>query len=273
MKRLAAGIVLTLALACCSGAREFHRHEAEAIARAGGLSPRLVSADAITLLSFERPGPERGTLTVYIEGDGRAWTNPWQPSTDPTPTDPIALRLAAADPARPLVYLARPCQFEASAACDPRLWTGARLSPQVVAIFQQAIDEAVRRSLSERIALIGYSGGGALAALIAERRHDVAWLVTIASDLDLADWVRLHGLQPLSDSLDPADDAPAIQRLPQIHLAGSEDSVVPPAIAQSFLHRLPANSPAQVMVVPGFDHQCCWADAWPRLLGELRFQR
>jgi pimeloyl-ACP methyl ester carboxylesterase len=268
---LIAGIAL--ALTCCSGARDYHLHEAETIGRSGGLSALTVQAEGVTLLGFERAGPADGTLTVYIEGDGRAWTNPWQPSTDPTPTDPIGLRLAAADPARPLIYLARPCQFEPSAGCDSRLWTSARLSPQVIRILQRLIDEALRRTGSKRLGLIGYSGGGALAALIAERRHDVAWLVTVAADIDLAEWVRLNGLEPLSNSLDPADNADAIRLLPQIHLTGSDDPVVPPTVAQSFLQHFAANGAARVIVVPGFDHSCCWADAWPRLLEELGLRR
>lgn len=271
MKRLI--VCFALALACCSGVREFDLQEAEALASSAGLVPRSFQAGGITLLGFERSGPQQAILSVYIEGDGRAWTNPWQPSTDPTPSDPIGLRLAAADPARPLLYLARPCQFVMSAGCDSRLWTSARLSPEVVDIYQRLIDDALRRTDSTKVGLIGYSGGGALAALIAERRHDVAWLVTVAADLDLAKWVGLQRVEPLSELLDPADDAAAIQGLPQVHLVGSNDRIVPPEVVLSFVRRLPANQRARTMVVPGFDHSCCWADAWPRLLGLLDIRR
>ena len=98
-----------------------------------------------------------------------------------------------------MLYLARPCQFVVSDGCDRRLWTGARLSPEVVDIYQRLIDDAMRRTNSTQVGLIGYSGGGALAALIAERRHDVAWLVTVAADLDLAKWVGLQSVEPLSE--------------------------------------------------------------------------
>jgi pimeloyl-ACP methyl ester carboxylesterase len=260
---------LALALSCCTDAEELRLQDAEAIARSGGLAPRMLMADGLRILGFERPGPPNGILTVYIEGDGRAWLNPWRPSTDPTPADPVGLRLAAADPARPLLYLARPCQYVSVEGCDSRLWTSARLSPTVVDLFRHLIDEALQRSGNDRVGLIGYSGGGALAALIAERRRDVAWLVTVAADLDLGEWVRLQEIAPLSESLDPVRDAGAIGRLRQVHLVGSDDRVVPPAVAQSFVRRLPEGSPARIVVVPGFDHQCCWAAAWPRLLGEL----
>jgi pimeloyl-ACP methyl ester carboxylesterase len=267
VRRLA--VCAALLLACCANPRELHLREAETIANAGQLTPRVLYAGGVNLLSFERPGPAHGLLTVYIEGDGRAWINPWQPSIDPTPTDPVGLRLAAADPARPLVYLARPCQFEMTEACDKPLWTTARLSPEIVAIYQQLLDEALRQTGSSGIGLIGYSGGGALAALIAERRHDVAWLVTVAADLDLAEWVRLQDLAPLSGSLDPAADTGAIRSLPQVHFVGGADRVVPPQVVQSFVRRFRPDSPVRTVVEPGFDHGCCWSAAWPELLKQL----
>jgi pimeloyl-ACP methyl ester carboxylesterase len=268
---LAAAVILTLA--CCSSARQLRLDEATRIAAAGGLEPHLLQTGGLNILSFERPGRAQATLTVYIEGDGRAWLNPWQPSTDPTPPDPIALKLAAADPASPLLYLARPCQFAASGACDSRLWTSARLSPEVVELFQRLIDDAMRRTNSARLGLVGYSGGGALAALLAERRGDVAWLVTVAANLDLAEWVRLEDIEPLSGSLDPADSAPAIARLPQIHFVGGDDRVVPPAVTDAFVRHLSSPNAAQVIVEPGFDHTCCWAAAWPQLLRQLGLKR
>ena len=258
-------VAALLILACCT-TRETRLKEAEAIARTGALEPHLWRAGDFAVLGFERSGPKRQVLVVYIEGDGHAWINPWQPSTDPTPTNPVALRLAAVDPARPLIYLARPCQFVAVPDCQSQLWTSNRLSPAVVEAFQQVIDEARRGADSESIGLVGYSGGGALAALIAERRRDVAWLITVAANLDLAEWVRWHALEPLSGSLDPAARAAAIERLPQAHFAGADDKVVPPTIVKSFLARLPKRPAARLILLPGFNHDCCWADAWPRLL-------
>jgi hypothetical protein len=264
---------LLLALASCSAARQFRVDEATAIGRAGGLEPLLLQARGFNILGFERADREQATLTVYIEGDGRAWLNPWQPSTDPTPTDPVGLRLASADPASPLLYLARPCQFVASDACDKRLWTSARLSPEIVELFQQLIDDAMRRTNSVRLGLVGYSGGGALAALIAERRRDVAWLVTVAADLDLAEWVRLESIEPLPGSLDPADSAAAIQQLPQTHFVGANDPVVPPAVAEAFVRRMSNPPAARVIVEPSFDHECCWVATWPQLVRQLNLKR
>lgn len=271
MRRL--GLAFVLALACCTGARELHFDEAVTIAGSSDLGLRRLHAGGLDIVSFERLDPGNAILTVYVEGDGRAWINPWQPSTDPTPTDPVGLRLAAADRASPLIYLARPCQFELSPTCDNRLWTTARYSPAVVDVYQHLLDDALQRTGAKRLGLIGYSGGGALAALLAERRDDVAWLVTVAADLDLSEWVRLNDLAPLSGSLDPADTAASISALPQVHLAGENDRTVPPAVTQAFIRHLTPANRARVIVEPGFDHACCWAAAWPQLLGQLGIGR
>lgn len=270
----AIALLLTIAfLEGCIGSRENLLLEAEEIAKGGGLRPLMLHSGEFPVLGFERPGPSRDVLVVYFEGDGRAWLTPWQPSSDPTPRDPIGLRLAAADPFRPLLYLARPCQFVAAKSCQPALWTRERLSPAVVAAYQELIDDTQRRTHSRRLGLVGYSGGGTLAGLIAENRADVAWLITVAANLDIDAWVRLHNVDPLTGSLDPTTQTRSIERLPQTHFVGSDDSVVPAAVVESFLARFPSDAPARLILVPGFNHSCCWAEAWPQLLKQSGLHR
>jgi len=52
-----------------------------------------------------------------------------------------------------------------------------------------------------QIQLIGYSGGGATAALIAARRDDISRLITVAGNLDHDKWTQLHTITPLTHSL------------------------------------------------------------------------
>ena len=264
--RWAALLALVPVVAGCLGSPGRARQEAVEIGRAAGLAPVLLRAGQLPVLGMEGAGPPGHRLSIYIEGDGRAWTNRWRASSDPTPTDPVGLRLAAADPARPLLYLARPCQYVFGPECRETLWTGDRLSGEVVHLFHQLIDDAKRRAGSDRVGLFGYSGGGALAALIAQDRRDVDWLVTVAANLDLAAWIAMHDVDPMPGSSDPSDAAAKLGGLAQTHFAGSRDSVVPPAIVQSFVSHLPPGTPARLVVVPGFDHACCWAADWSRLL-------
>jgi pimeloyl-ACP methyl ester carboxylesterase len=262
-------LALLLAVACTDrGGR------ASAIAEAGEMEPRLIEAGEFTLAAWQRDGtPQDGVLTVYLEGDGRSWLNRGRLAADPTPTDPLGLRLAAADPLPAILYLARPCQYVVGAAarhCEPGYWSNARLAPEVVAATSTAIDRIEAESGARSVELIGYSGGGALAALVAARRADVRRLVTVAADLDLAAWARLHEVSPLDGSLDPAAVAPALAATPQLHFAGGADEIVPPAILESFRARLGAATSARFVTIATYDHECCWAADWPHLVGEAR---
>lgn len=89
-----------------------------------------------------------------------AWISSDMPSTDPTPTDPLALKLALAHPEGQAVYLARPCQFTGTDRCARKYWTDTRFSVEVVRAMNLAIDQLKARFSAQEIELVGYSGGG-----------------------------------------------------------------------------------------------------------------
>lgn len=220
------------------------------------------------------PGAKGGdTLAVYLEGDGFAYVNRHQPSLDPTPTDPVALRLALAHPGRARVaWIGRPCQYTLPAHgrnCATALWTSRRYAPEVVDGMGQAIDSLKARSGATHLILVGYSGGGALAILLAARRSDVVQVVTVVADLDLAYWTGRDGLSPLAGSLDPADVASSLGALPQIHFTGGKDEAVGTDVVASFIKRLPPGTPVRLEEVADFTHGCCWARDWRRLAADL----
>lgn len=267
------GLVLLCGAAGCTSRLDAARGVAAEIASRGGLEERVFYGGGFRLQGWRRRGQARDSiLAVYLEGDGRAWIDRGRLATDPTPTDPVGLRLAAADPAPALLYLARPCQYLGAAAppCAPRYWSEARFAPEIVAATAAAIDRAKAEAGAAELELIGYSGGGVLATLIAAERHDVARLVTVAAPLDLGAWTRLEAVSPLSQSLDPVRFAAALARIPQTHFAGAKDGIVPPALADSYRRRLGDRAPARIIVVPGFTHDCCWARDWPRLIAAAR---
>src|SRR5690606_10192697 len=209
------------------------------------------------------------TLTVYSEGDGFAWVTGARHSSDPTPRDPMALRLALAQPFGNAAYLARPCQYVGAGAphCGQRYWTESRFSAEVVQSQSLALDSLKRRFGAQRLTLVGYSGGGAVAALLAARRGDVERLITVAGNLDHRAWTAYHGIQPLTGSLNPMDESNGLRGVRQWHFAGGKDTVIPPGLVQGFAQRFPADARPVVHVEPGFDHRCCWAEDWPRLYG------
>ena len=201
--------------------------------------PQL-AGDGLPVRYWQPVGPlTEKQLVVYLEGDGRAWASRTIISADPTPVKPLAMWLARADGRPNVAYLARPCQYGGAgqSPCSPRYWSSHRFAPEVVARLSQALDALKTATGVTSFELIGYSGGGALAVLLAARRHDVAALQTIAGNLDHAAWSTWHGVSPLSGSLNAAEALPQIARLPQTHWAGVQDQVVPPALTRVLLAR------------------------------------
>jgi hypothetical protein len=66
----------------------------------------------------------------------------------------------------------------------------------VISASNQAVDALKQRYGAQEIVLVGYSGGGAVAALVAARRTDVVRLVTVAGNLDHLAWTHLHSVPP-----------------------------------------------------------------------------
>jgi pimeloyl-ACP methyl ester carboxylesterase len=211
--------------------------------------------------------PRSGPVHVYLEGDGLPWVTRTRVARDPTPRTPLARRLMARDPG-PALFLGRPCYDGLAEApgCSPWLWTQGRYSEAVVRSMAAALEQALGPGPDRDVTLIGYSGGGVLAMLIAARVPRVRLVVTIAANLDIAAWADHHGYSRLLGSLDPAAQPPLPERIRQIHLAGGQDRRVPPWLSEATAARQPN---ARLIVVPGFDHRCCWERAWPAILAGL----
>src|SRR5690606_13173615 len=105
------------------------------------------------------------------------------------------------------------------------------------------------------------SGGGTLATLLAAHLPAIA-VVSIAANLDVAAWTRLHGYLPLDGSLDPARQPP-LQGVAQVILTGGRDTQVPASSVAEYLRR---NPQAAVRAHAGFDHRCCWVEQWQQIL-------
>lgn len=204
-------------------------------------------------------------LHFYFSGDGSPWLHRTQISRDPTPREPLELRLMFEDP-NPSIYIGRPCYVGLAQApgCSASLWTDARYSDAVVTSMTAAVDaELAAHPAARHVVLIGYSGGGVLAMLVADRVARVDVVVTIAANLDIDAWTTLHDYSPLSASINPAKMPGWRHGLRQIHLVGEHDENVPPQLVHGFAANVPD---ALVREFPGFDHRCCWIDVWPTLV-------
>ena len=216
----------------------------------------------------------KDTLTIYIEGDGLAWISRNQRSSDPTPQNPIALKLALKHPTGNAAYLARPCQYirnENKGICTKKYWSSHRFSDEVISSSNQAVSALKSQFHAKDIVLVGYSGGGAVAALIAARRHDISLLVTVAGNLDHKTWTKQFNISPLNGSLNPADEWEALKDTPQIHFVGSKDNTMPATIGYAFQQHFPKEKQPNIQIIDGFDHHCCWVENWSSLFPPKHF--
>ena len=272
--------MMALPLAGCVATLKERLELAPNLAHNRGWGWQIVAAGPFDLAVAVSPatGP---LLTVYVEGDGLAFINAHQPSTDPTPNDPVALRLALAQPAGglPVAWVGRPCQYSPTKPgrnCRLDYWTSARYAPVVVDSLGLALDQLKRQTHADRVVLVGYSGGGAVATLLAAQRGDVAGLVTINANLDVDYWTHRDGLTPLDQSLDPARMASQLGHVPQYHFSGGKDKNVGPDVTLSFASHLPVGTPLTLQTMADFDHHCCWAQSWgslwPQVTSRLQSQ-
>lgn len=254
----------------CAGTESFGgtRQRVEDWAAARGFRAETVAAGDFVLFSMLRGAGGEAVLPVYIEGDGAPWPSMFRPPRDPTPPKPLALALAARDAAPAAAYLGRPCQYLDAAPrrdCDVAYWSSRRFAPEVVDAMDRAVSRLKQRAGAQRVRLVGHSGGGVIAVLLAMRRDDVAGLITVAAPLSLSAWTAAHGLSALERALDPLDQA-AAPPAGSVHFAGGRDEVVPPAIIEGFVRR----RGGRLEVLAEFDHDCCWARDWPILLRRAR---
>jgi dienelactone hydrolase len=210
---------------------------------------------------------DRKTLHIYLDGDGTPWQQRWI-AGDPTSRSPIILKLMEQD-SEPSILLGRPCYhgFSDTEPCHNKFWTSHRYSKPVVESMAAALQQWLEATDFNEIVLIGYSGGGTLAMLIAPYIDKIKAIVTVAANLDVKAWSEFHGYLPISGSLNPAVEPELPPMIRQFHLAGGKDDNVPPFIIETFAktHRR-----AQAIIYSDFDHQCCWAEAWPSILGKIQ---
>jgi hypothetical protein len=243
---------------------------------------------AATRLASSRPAvqPHTRLLHIYVDGDGRPYRSghPERPTRDPTPRNPITLDLIALDK-QPAVLLGRPC-FDGLARrppCETIYWNDHRYSEPVVASMTAAMNRLIAQTNADGVVLFGVSGGGALAVLMADRSNKVRGVVTVGANLDLTAWSAYH--RPANkidltawwavrkkpgpgDVLNPATEgrrhAAQHRSVFERHYAGGRDRVVPPATQIRGLRQI-----SEQVVIPDYDHNCCWARLWPEVLTDV----
>lgn len=219
--------------------------------------PRKIEAKPFTLQAYERVYKKSQPATLYIEGDGNQ-----------TPTNPVALRLAAQDGGPNVIWLARPCQYfsvKTQKTCPAEYSTSKRFAPEVIDSYNQVLDNVKAAYNIPSFDIVGYDGGAAIATILATQRSDITSLRTVAGNLDPKTTALIHEQIPADGSLNPVDFAAGISNIPQRHFIGKLDTETPPAVYNSFSQAAGNGHCMNVTLVDNADHENGWVEQWKTL--------
>ena len=256
------------AISCTSNSLPERLKKADELAVQNSFKKEVIQTKSFYLQTYAKISDlEREELSVYIEGDGFAWRNRHMVSKNPTPKNPMSLKMAIKDVSANVLYIARPCQyvdFKLDISCQEKFWTGSRFSKSVIDSTNEVVTEFVKKYKFKKVNLIGFSGGAAVAVLVAADRKDVALIKTVAGNLSHKELMKLRKVNQLEDSLDAIDVVEKVKNIQQYHFIGGKDKVVPGEIIISFVKQVNlAGGNAKFKIIDEADHNY---EKWPETL-------
>ncbi|MGI4775957.1 MAG: alpha/beta hydrolase family protein [Janthinobacterium lividum] len=278
-KNLLAILSLFSILSCTPSLKD-KVESAKNFSRKNGFVEGLVRGNEFLLTTYQKITDKQSPFVFYIESDGSVYDKYGALSKDPTPKDQLLLKLACLDNRPNVVYIARPCQYtppELNPKCSsPIYWTGRRMSEEVVS----SINEVIKTINPKKpFSLVGYSGGGGIAVMLAARNEHTRDVLTIAGNLDIVSFNKYHDerimsklLNPqdhvgltMDGSLNPVDYAQNIRKIPQLHLSGAGDKIVPSIITLKYIEASNSTCVHQ-KIIPEASHDLGWKKIWPEIL-------
>lgn len=258
-------LILLFILSGCTTTLSTKIEQADLVASTAGFQKKLVKGGDFVITTYQRISDSNKPYVFYIEGDGSIVSGR-SISDNPTPYNVMLLELATMDNRSNVVYVARPCQFtpmELNPQCMQDYWVDKRFAEEVVESINSVISTI---SKNQPISLVGFSGGGGIAVLVAARNNHVKDMITIAGNLDIKNFSKYHEIYALKESLNPIDYAKQIRYIPQLHISGSEDKIVPGHIVADIYIKVSASDCVKGKVFSGITHTKGWKDVWKDVL-------
>ncbi len=278
MKRfLSLSILSLLLLSACGVETDLKQESANRIARPAFMVERMVQAGQFDLKAWERMHQRNEVATIYIEGDSIHEVDTDAKiisrnlfSINSTPDFPVGLYLASRDKSENLAYLARPCQYiklPKDKGCHESYWQENRFAPEVIAAYETALDDIKSRYSITDFHLVGYDGGGNIAAVLAAKRSDIISLRTVAGNLNPDITTDKTNQNPLStNSVLAVDYASQLYGIPQHHFIGAADNYITPGVYHSYRQMVGLSDCISYSLVQDADHTNGWVEKWPSLL-------
>jgi hypothetical protein len=227
-----------------------------------GFEKVLVKGGDFWITTYQKIQNNSEPYVFYIEGEGVSFSSKYKVSTNPTPRRQMFITLAAMDKRPNVIYVSLPCQYtpmSLNPKCDSSYWTDKRLSNDSVVAINDVINKI--NSNHQKFSIIGYSTGGGIAVLVAARNNMVKDIITIAGNLDNRSFTNYHNVPPMIGSLNPIDYAKSISTIPQRHISGGKDSIIPPFIADKYIETSASHCVKQE-IFSELNHKQGWNKVW-----------
>jgi len=233
------------------------------IANQAGFSSVLYQQSGYSIQSFEKRSSSNSSfISIYIEGDGRSWIDRNTISSNPTPTMPLALELAALDQSLNVIYLARPCQYVTDQKCSSKVWTSHQFSEQVLQSYMDVLDKIKKQAPTSQFDLVGYSGGATITLLLGANRSDIRSIRTIAGNLNHTQLSEVTKTTPLTGSIPAKTFILKTKHIPQTHYYTEQDQVITALIYKRYKNLFKDNNCIKIERVEGTDHYSGWQSFW-----------
>lgn len=220
---------------------------------------KIYSTNFFNIYSLEKI-KNNGKLIIYIEGDGMSWIDRFTISSNPTPLNPIAFKLALIDESDNIVYLARPCQFEWSNNCNKDTWTRSQYSLDVLNSYKTIIDELSIKY--KEIHLVGYSGGAGIGMYLGSLDNkSIKSIRTIAGNINHNVLTELLNISNLNKSINFYPVVKKTKEIPQTHYYGLKDNVVPNQMQILYKNQNADNNCIKIKSVKA-THNKGWIEFW-----------
>ncbi len=230
----------------------------------GSYITKMIQTDSYRFYTIQQQSEQCKNVHVYFEGDGLAWITRRLVSDDPTPLSPTTFKLLLQDDSTCKAYVARACQYTKDSYCTQKDWTSQRFSKQIVSATNEVIDEIKDKFHNQSFSFIGYSGGAAIASLVANNRNDVTNFISVAGNLDTQLWTEIKNYMPLS-GLNPANHTENLQTISQYHLIGNNDNIIPKELVYSYINTFSNKNNIMIKKVDA-THHCCYETYFKQLI-------
>ena len=220
---------------------------------------KFIHQNSFAIYSLQKIDNNQGVV-VYIEGDGLSWIDRFTPSSDPTPTNPLAFKLAKLDKNQNVIYLARPCQYVQNNRCQKETWTKLQYSNEIMSNYIEILKEV--KNKHSKVDLVGYSGGSVIAMYLASVKElNIKSVTSIAGNIKPGEFTQMLNISPYRTSLNLEAIESNIQSISQTHFYGNKDKVIPENLHLNYQARN-LNNPCLKFTKVKASHDKNWELFW-----------